>query len=156
MAEARGRQSNGESIRALAREFGVAHSTLAAHLRAAEQAESAPAVGVAALAAAPTRTPRPRTDGCGEDADGRAVADAAAAYVERLEEAYQRAFAAIETLLGAIECVRELRGQEHVWEEANKLGLAPLRPEPWRVRVGHDERLRPLYRRFRDAINSGW
>ena len=74
----------------------------------------------------------------------------------RLEEAYQRAFAAIETLLGAIECVRELRGQEHVWEEANKLGLAPLRPEPWRVRVAHGERLRPLYRRFRDAINSGW
>ncbi len=76
--------------------------------------------------------------------------------MERLEDAYQQAFATIETLLGAIERIRELRGQEQVWEEANKLGLAPLRPEPWRVRVAHDERLRPLYNRFSDAINSGW
>jgi len=68
VAEARRRHRNGESIRALAREFGVAHSTLAAHLRAAEQAESAP----------------PRTQGRGEDADSQALAEAAAAYVERL------------------------------------------------------------------------
>jgi hypothetical protein len=32
VAEARWRHRNGESIRALARAFGVAHSTLAAHL----------------------------------------------------------------------------------------------------------------------------
>jgi hypothetical protein len=106
------------------------------------------------LAEAPTRTPLPRERG--EGVHRRAVARAAAVEVARLEAAYQEAFAALETLAGAIERVQDLRGQQHSWAEANQLGLAPMRPEPWRVRAGHDKELRPLYRRFTDAVNSRW
>jgi hypothetical protein len=106
------------------------------------------------LAEAPTRTPLPRERG--EGVHRRAVARAADAEVAQLAAAYQQAFAAIETLVGAIERVQELRGQEHAWKEANKLGLAPMRPEPWHVRVGHDKELRPLYLRFTEAVNSRW
>jgi transposase-like protein len=155
VAEARGRHSNGESIRALAREFGVAHSTLAAHLQAAEQAEPGAAARAPAPAEAPTRTPL-ASEREREGVHRRAVARAADAEVARLEAAYQQAFAALETLVGAIERVLELRGQQRAWEEANKLGLAPMRPEPWRVRVGRDPELRPLYKRFTDAVNSRW
>jgi hypothetical protein len=97
-----------------------------------------------------------KSRGPGQGVQRRAVARAADAEVARLEAAYQQAFAAIETLVGAIERVQELRGQQHAWEEAKKLGLAPMRPEPWRVRVGHDKELRPLYKRFTDAVNSRW
>jgi AraC-like DNA-binding protein len=136
VAEARCRHPNGESIRALAREFGCAHSTLAARMRASERAESAAAAGAAT--------------GSG------ALAGAAVAHVERLEAAYRQAFAAIETLVGAIEAVMELRGQEQIWKEASELGLAPMRPEPWQVRVSHDEQLRSLHKRFTAAVNSRW
>ncbi len=78
------------------------------------------------------------------------------AYVEQLEAAYQEAFAAIETLLGAIERVRELRGQQQIWEEANKLGLAPMRPEPWQVRAARTGELRQLARRCDRAFRSSW
>ena len=155
VAEARGRRRNGESIRALAREFGVAHSTLAAHLHA-EQAAPGAAPRAPAFAAAPSRAGLAGERERGEGVHGRAVARAADAEVARLEAAYQQAFAAIETLVGAIERVQELRGQQHSWEEAHKLGLAPMRPEPWRVRAGHDAELRPLYKRFTDAVNSRW
>jgi transposase-like protein len=135
VAEARRRHAGGESFRALARELGVAHSTLAAHVQAAEQA------------------------GAGAEREagpGRALAGAAAREVAELEAAYQQAFAAIETLVSAIERVWELRGQQRAWEEANTLGLAPSRPEPWAVRVAHDAKLRPLDRRFTDALQSRW
>jgi len=48
----------------------------------------------------------------------QAAATNAAAYVEQLEAAYQHAFAAIETLVTAIERVHELRAQEGTWKGA--------------------------------------
>ena len=90
-----------------------------------------------------------------EIADAQAAA-AAARYVERLEAAYQHAFAAIETLVTAIERVQQLRGQEHVWEQANTLGVAPKRPEPWHVRAAFGDELRQLQKRLNQALNSNW
>jgi len=100
-------------------------------------------------AAAPDEASQP------EIADAQAAA-AAARYVERLEAAYQHAFAAIETLVTAIERVQQLRGQEHVWEQANTLGVAPKRPEPWHVRAALDNDLRQLQKRLNQALNSNW
>ena len=79
-----------------------------------------------------------------EIADRQAAAAAAARYAERLEAAYQHAFTAIETLVTAIEHVQQLRGQEHVWDHANTLGVAPKRPEPWHVRAAFDDQLRKI------------
>jgi hypothetical protein len=76
--------------------------------------------------------------------------------VERLEAAYQHAFAAIETLVTAIERVQQLRGQERVWEHANTLGVAPKRPEPWHVRAAFSDELGQLQKRFNRAHNSSW
>ena len=91
-----------------------------------------------------------------EIADRQAAAAAAARYVERLEAAYQHAFTAIETLVTAIEHVQQLRGQEHVWEHANTLGVAPKRPEPWHVRAAFDDQLRQLQKRLNQPLNSNW
>lgn len=88
--------------------------------------------------------------------DTPAAATDAAEYVEQLEAAYQHAFAAIETLVTAIERVHELRGQEGTWKEANKLGVAPKRPEPWHVRAAHSGELRQLSKRFTRALQSSW
>jgi hypothetical protein len=118
-------------------------------MRAAERAEAAAAAAGPAEAAS-------GTPARGEREQRRAVARAAAVEVAALEAGYQQAFAAIETLVGAIERVRELRGHQHGWEEAKELGFAPRRPEPWHVRVSHDAQLRPLYKRFTDAVNSPW
>jgi len=100
-------------------------------------------------AAAPDEASQP------EIADAQAAA-AAARYVERLEAAYQHAFAAIETLVTAIERVQQLRGQEHVWEHANTLAVAPKRPEPWHVRAAFDDKLGQLQKRLNRAHNSSW
>jgi hypothetical protein len=93
-------------------------------------------------------------------ASGREVlsvqAAAAAEEVERLEAAYQHAFAAIETLVAAIERVHQLRRQQRPREQANKLGVAVKRPEPWHVRTAHDIELRQLNKRFIQAVNSSW
>src|SRR5712692_6613914 len=91
-----------------------------------------------------------------EIADAQAAAAAAACYVGQLEAAYQHAFAAIETLVAAIERVQQLRGQEQVWEQANTLGVAPKRPEPWHVRAAFDDGFRQLQKRFNEALNSRW
>jgi hypothetical protein len=93
-------------------------------------------------------------------ASGREVlsvqAAAAAEEVERLEAAYQHAFTAIETLVAAIERVHQLRRQQRPWEQANKLGVAVKRPEPWHVRTAHDIELRQLNKRFIQVVNSSW
>ena len=86
----------------------------------------------------------------------QAAATNAAAYVEQLEAAYQHAFAAIETLVTAIERVHGLRDQEGTWKEGHKLGVAPKRPEPWHVRAAHGGELRQLSKRFRRALESRW
>jgi hypothetical protein len=91
-----------------------------------------------------------------EIADARAAAGAAARYVERLEAAYQHAFTAIETLVTAIEHVQQLRRQEHIWEHANTLGVAPTMPEPWHVRAAFDYQLRQLQKRLNQSLNSNW
>jgi hypothetical protein len=91
-----------------------------------------------------------------EIVDRQAAAAAAACYVERLEAAYEHAFAAIETLVTAIERVQQLRGQEHVWEHANTLAVAPKRPEPWHVRAAFDDKLGQLQKRLNRAHNSSW
>src|SRR5439155_4582171 len=98
LAEARRRATAGESRRAVARDLGVAHSTLGTHLRAAAQVGTAAAPGVAAPVA-----------GGGENEPARR---AALEYVERLEAAYQEAFAAIERLIEAIEAGQGRRRDE--------------------------------------------
>jgi hypothetical protein len=92
------------------------------------------------------------------EADLAPVLEAAAAAEEtdRLESAYQHAFTAIETLVTAIERVHELRGHQHQWEQAFKLGVPPKRPEPWHVRASHDDHLRQLNKRLNDALHSSW
>jgi hypothetical protein len=87
---------------------------------------------------------------------GRSIAAAAAEEADRLEAAYQQASSAIETLLTAIERVQELRGHQPHWEQAFEFGVAPKRPEPWQVRASHDDQLRQLNKRLKDALNSSW
>jgi hypothetical protein len=91
-----------------------------------------------------------------EIVDRQAAAAEAARYAERLEAAYQQAFTAIETLVTAIEHVQQLRGQEHVWEQANTLSVAPKWPEPWHVRAAFGDELRQLQKRLNRALNSNW
>jgi hypothetical protein len=91
-----------------------------------------------------------------EIADAQAAAAAAVCYVEELEAAYQHAFAAIETMVTAIERVQQLRGQERVWHQAQTLGVAPKRPEPWYVRAAFNTELAQLQNRFTRAHNSNW
>ena len=81
---------------------------------------------------------------------------AAVCYVEQLEAAYQHAFAAIETVVSAIEHVQQLRGQERVWDQAYTLGVAPKRPEPFHVRAASNTELAQLQHRFNRAHNSSW
>lgn len=77
--------------------------------------------------------------------------------MQELETAYQHAFTAIdETLVAAVQRVQELRGQQRMWENANKLGVAPKRPTPWHVRAAHDNQPRQLNKRFTRAVNSRW
>ena len=65
--------------------------------------------------------------------------------MQELEPAYQHAFTAIdETLVAAFELLQEFRGQQLMWENANKLRVAPKRPEPFHVRAAHDDQLRQL------------
>jgi len=202
------RRAAGKTLRELACDYGVAHTTLSryfarpevakqlkqagqllraeqraarAHWQAGQKAEreagrlasqqvagKRTAAGRAhpddapRLEAAPSRPDRSSLHPAAPDeasqpeiADAQAAA-AAARYVERLEAAYQHAFAAIETLVTAIERVQQLRGQEHVWEQANTLGVAPKRPEPWHVRAAFGDELRQLQKRLNQALNSNW
>ena len=71
---------------------------------------------------------------------------AAVCYVQQLEAAYQHAFAAIETLVSAIERVQQLRRQERIWHQAHTLGVAPKRPEPLHVRAAFNPELAQLSR----------
>jgi hypothetical protein len=57
----------------------------------------------------------------------------------------------------AIARVRQSLGDEaeHL-SQANKLGVAGKRPEPWHVRAARDDELRQLNKRFTHAVNSSW
>jgi hypothetical protein len=122
----------------------------------------APPGDVSQLASAPGRPdrspPRAATDQPAgpELVDRHAAAVAAICYVQQLEAAYQHAFAAIETLVTAIERVHQLRGQERVWDQAQTLGVAPKRPEPLHVRAAFNTELAQLQHRFNRAHNSSW
>ena len=157
------RRAAGETLRELACDYGVSHTTLSryfarpevatqlkqagqllraeqraaraclqAGLRAEREARRLASRQVAGkrttagrahpddaprLEAAPSRPDRtslhpaaPNEASQPEIVDAQAAAGAAARYVERLEAAYQHAFAAIETLATAIEHAQQLRG----------------------------------------------
>jgi hypothetical protein len=114
---------------------------------------------LASAPAHPNRSP-PRTatnqPAQPELVDRHAAATAALCYVEQLEAAYQHAFAAIETLISAIERVQQLRDQQRVWDQAQTLGVAPKRPEPLHVRAAFNPELAQLQHRFNHAHNSNW
>ena len=177
----RRRRAAGEPLGALAEEYGVATPTIRRRLDApepprlsrrpgAEQKRSRrtpenpipTAAGDRRELLRPPPAPAARQEKQRSAASGRelvstqAAATAAAEDVEQLEAAYQQAFTAIETLVAAIERVHQLRGQQRAWEQANKLGVAGKRPEPWHVRAARDDQLRQLHKRFTHALNSSW
>jgi len=177
VVQIRRRRRAGELLAALADEYGVSERTLRRRLKAA----AAPAAALEHMPAARHRRsrqpqnpiagePSERTeppppgarqgqepsDACQRERAREDVAIAGAQETERLEAAYQHAFDAIETLTAAIERVHQLRGRQAAWEQANTLGITLARPEPWRVRIGHDDKLRQLYKRFTRAVNSDW
>lgn len=202
------RRAGGETLRELAVEYGVSHTTLSryfarpdvagqlrqagqllraerraarARLLAGQKVERearrlvrrqlareraaprrAPAGDASQLAAAPGRPARSSQRAAtnepapAEIVDRHAAAVAAVCYVEQLEAAYQQAFAAIETLVSAVERVQQLRGQERIWHQAHTLGVAPKRPEPLHVRAAFNTELAQLQHRFNRAHNSSW
>jgi len=181
----RRRRAAGELLGALAEEYGVATRTIRRRLTAADAARAAAleqkarraeqkrsrrtpenpiptAAGDRRELLRPPPAPAARQEKQRSAASGRelvstqAAATAAAEDVEQLEAAYQQAFTAIETLVAAIERVHQLRGQQRAWEQANKLGVAGKRPEPWHVRAARDDQLRQLHKRFTHALNSSW
>ena len=174
----RRRRSAGEPLGALAEEYGVATRTIRRRLAAADAARAAaleqktrraeqkrsrgtpenPTLTAAGDRRELLRQPpapgarhekRPSAASGREILSAQAAATAAAEEVERLEAAYQHAFTAIER-------VHQLRRQQRPWEQANKLGVAVKRPEPWHVRTAHDIELRQLNKRFIQVVNSSW
>jgi hypothetical protein len=90
-------------------------------------------------------------------AEGAGVLEAASAdYVKELEAAYEEAAVAVEAFVTAVDRVQEVRARESVWRQANRLGIAPARPESWDVRVTRDEELQKLNNRFGRAVNTRW
>jgi hypothetical protein len=197
------RRAGGETLRELAVDYGVSHTTLSRYFARPEVARQLRQAGQLVRAerraaraqvlagekverearrlvrrqlASERASPRARPERasqlasaprCPEQAvsdqpaqpeivDRHAAAVAAVCYVEQLEATYQQAFAAIETLVSAIERVQQLRDQERVWHRAHTLGVAPKRPEPLHVRAAFNTEMAQLQNRFNRAHNSSW